>query len=172
MSDDTPDDLPGLPRILLTAGLPFALAVGAFIGWMRGPFQGIAFGILGGLMFGVAFQRLLAEGAERRLGPPLTDGTVQRTGRANHFAGLESVGGTLHLTDAGLFFESHGMNVRDHELRVALEAITAVRATRTLGIVPNGLLVEHTGGRERFVVSGRRAWVDAIEAARRRRIRP
>lgn len=166
-ADAAPDPPPGLSHLVLTAGLPFGLVVGAVIGWMRGPLVGLALGALGGLAFALAFQRLMSTAARRRLGPPAHDGPIRRTGRANHFVGWESVGGTLHLTGDSLFFESHGMNVRDHELRIALGDITAVSPARTLGLIPNGVIVEHGDTRERFVVSGRRAWVEAIEAARR-----
>ncbi len=86
--------------------------------------------------------------------------SVVHFGPANHFKGLESVGGKLFLTSQRLRFRSHTMNVQTHDESYPLDTIVAVEATRTLGLIPNGLLVRLRDGRaERFVVGGRAQWV-------------
>lgn len=159
---------PGPVRMILTTGLPFGLVMGLVLGWLYGPFRGAVLGLGGGVAFGLLLWQFMRKAAARSKGPPPADGEALRSGPANHWVGRESVGGMLHLTASSLYFESHGMNVRDHTLRIAIADITGVQAVRTLGIVPNGLRVHvRQGGREQFVVSGRGAWVAAIEAARR-----
>lgn len=96
------------------------------------------------------------------------DETVIKHGPANHFMGIEGVGGWLYLTASRLVFKSHALNIQTHELALPLSDIRTVEPVRTMGIVPNGLKV--TAGEakpERFVVHGRKEWVRAIEDARR-----
>ncbi len=87
-------------------------------------------------------------------------------GLANHFKGIEAVGGRLRLTDRRLVFESHSLNFQNHADSWALADIAGVRPVRTLGIVPNGIAVRLVDGTdERFVVSNRTAWIRAIASA-------
>ncbi len=88
-------------------------------------------------------------------------------GPANHFKGLEAVGGVLALSDRALVFRSHSFNIQNHELSLPLSGMDSVRAVNTLMLVPNGLLVfMRDGSRERFVVWKRKDWLRKIEAAR------
>ena len=46
---------------------------------------------------------------------------------------------------------------------IPLSEIESVEAVRTLGIIPNGLTVTlKTGDQERFVVNGRRRWLELL----------
>ena len=88
-------------------------------------------------------------------------------GTANHFKGVEGVGGYLWLTSEQLFFRSHRFNFQNHECRIPVSQIAKVEATKTLGIIPNGLLVHHvSGSRERFVVHKNRDWAAKILGAK------
>jgi hypothetical protein len=94
------------------------------------------------------------------------DETVLRHGPANHFKGIEGVGGKLFLTNKRLRFRSHKINVQTHDESYPIEMIASVEPSRSLGIIPNGLLVHlRDGHRERFVVAGRGDWVSSIRSA-------
>lgn len=94
------------------------------------------------------------------------EGTVYE-GAANHFVGIESVGGRLYLTQDTLIFVSHGLNIQTHRMDIPLKDITEINTRNTLGFVPNGLLV-HTAldTQERFVVNKRKTWIAKINALR------
>jgi len=164
---DEPSDVSSLPRMLLMAGLPFGAVMGLVIGFIHTPGLGVAAGVFGGVLFAMGMREFMVKMAASRTPPALAPGEeMVKVGGANHVVGAESVGGTLYLTSRVLHFESHGMNVRDHSLRIPLSAVSRVEKARTLGIVPNGLLITHgDGARERFVVNGRGAWADAITRA-------
>ena len=90
-----------------------------------------------------------------------------KDGAANHFKGMESVGGRLYLTNRRLIFRSHSLNIQTHEESYRLDDIVAIVRRNTLGIVPNGIAVRLVDGREeRFVVNGRGDWISKIESAR------
>jgi|SRR5579859_7621541 len=84
-------------------------------------------------------------------------------GPANLFRGIEGVGGWLWMTDRRLAFTPHKMNVQAQPEEWRFPEITRVEAVRTLWVIPNGLKVTLRDGRtRRFVVSGRRTWVDRL----------
>lgn len=160
-----------LPSVF--AGLAFGASMGLFFGLRTGePSIGLTTAVIGGLGFGLAmrtFSNLAANSSVLEpQGQPagFDDGeVVTKQGLANHFKGLEGVGGKLFLTNRRLRFRSHAMNVQNHDESYPLEDITAVEATKTLGLVPNGLLVHlREGRRERFVVSGRADWVQRLRS--------
>ena len=157
-------------RTAVLAGVPFGLAMGAFFWWQHGVPLGPLLGVAAGVMFGAALARFshseaVAQGSAAELEP---GELIRHEGPANHFTRGDSTGGRLYLTDRRLYFKSHGFNLKDHELTVPLADVAAARATRTLGIIPNGLLIERRDGqRERFVVSGRAAWVAALSGRAR-----
>jgi len=100
------------------------------------------------------------------LEPFAEDETILREGLANHFKGIEGVGGKLYLTEQRLRFVSHKLNVQTHDECYPLAEIAKVETRRTLGIIPNGLRITSKDGKtERFVVYGNREWVAAIEGA-------
>ncbi|PZP17663.1 MAG: hypothetical protein DI611_00985 [Brachybacterium faecium] len=98
--------------------------------------------------------------------------SVLKQGRANLQRGLETVGGRLTLTTQRLLFEAHALNVQRGGTEVQLEQITGQRGgwTKFLGVlplVPNSLVITLADGQElSFVVTGRGAWMAAIEQAR------
>jgi hypothetical protein len=76
-----------------------------------------------------------------------------------------------------LRLRSDALNFQTHDESYPLRLITGVEAVRTMGLIPNGLLVHHgEGGRERFVVHHRDEWVrrvrEAIEGAAGRVVQP
>jgi len=89
---------------------------------------------------------------------------IIRKGAANHFKGIESVGGRLFLTNHRLYFSSHAMNVQTHHLSVPCIDILSVGKRNTLGIIPNGMFIElKNGQKEKFVLWGRGKWIREIE---------
>ena len=96
--------------------------------------------------------------------------SVVREGFANRFVGAEAVGGRLILTDRHLRFEAHGANVQTQSWRVPLSGIQAVEATRTFGLIPNGVLLTLASGEtEQFTTWDRDAWCRAVRSALDRR---
>jgi hypothetical protein len=107
---------------------------------------------------------------------PLPSSTLAKTGSiptrrfvhhgpANHYKGFEAVGGRLFLTSKRLRFRSHKLNVQSHDESYPVDIIISVEPARTLGVVPNGVLVHLRDGRhERFVVGGRAEWVARLRA--------
>ena len=97
---------------------------------------------------------------------------VIKEGRANMQRGLETVGGKLTLTTHRLVFDAHSLNLQRGATEVPLGQITAQRAawTKFLGVLPmapNSIVITVAEGQEHsFVVTGRSAWLAAIEQAR------
>lgn len=146
--------------------LVFGAAMGLFIGLSTGSgYYGFHGGFFSGAAFGWMLKRFM------KLSPlSLTvdarnegfdeDETIVLHNGANHFKGIEAVGGKLFLTNKRLRFRSHRFNVQAHDESYPLDAIHAVEAVRTLGIIPNGLVVQlKDGRRQRFVVMNRSAWL-------------
>jgi hypothetical protein len=148
----------------------FGLPMGALYSWLNHNWViGMGGGLIAGALFGGFMSWFMAHQTKRFLvdRPELDGAPVLCEGPANHFKGAEGVGGYLWLTTEQLLFQSHRFNVQNHECRMPLAEISEVEATKTLGIIPNGLLVRHvSGAQERFVVHKNRDWVARILAAR------
>lgn len=93
------------------------------------------------------------------------DKKILKEGAANHFKGVESVGGWLYLTTEELIFKSHNFNVQNHKTVILLSQITDIKASLTLGIVPNGLTITAKDSVEKFVVNNRKEWIKKINEA-------
>lgn len=77
--------------------------------------------------------------------------------KANLKRGLESVGGKLKVTNERLYFKPHGLNAQKKELELLNHEISEVTETKSLGVIPNGLLVEMKNGDNfKFVVGKRK----------------
>jgi len=84
-------------------------------------------------------------------------------GAANHFKGIEAVGGWLYLTPDEIIFNSHTINIQAHQTVIPLNKVAEVKPVLTLGIIPNGLLIKTKDGIiERFVVFNRKKWINTI----------
>jgi len=144
--------------ILALVGQPIlAVALPFLIFALSGPPFGVAMAIFAECMKNRFLAMNLVPGDE----------TLIHQGGANHFMGVEGVGGWLYLTDQALRFKSHEVNIQRHELTIPLCEIAEVSPCRTIGIIPNGLRITARDGRsERFVVSGRRKWTGTIAKAR------
>lgn len=74
---------------------------------------------------------------------------------ANHFVGMESVGGSLFITKDKLIFKSHSFNIHNHSIEILLKNIKEVKTYNTLGIIPNGLKIIQKEKTDKFVVNSR-----------------
>jgi hypothetical protein len=93
----------------------------------------------------------------------MSDETILFETPANHFKGMEGVGGKLHLTNLRLVFKSHKLNFQNHELSIKLTDIESVDQYKTLGLVNNGLSVitiDHN--KEKFVVEEVGKWLEYL----------
>ena len=72
---------------------------------------------------------------------------------ANHFKGIEGVGGKLFITNKKIIFKSHAINIQNHELHIEFFDIQSIQFYNSLGILPNGLMIiTKSGKKEKFVV--------------------
>ncbi|MFH1286552.1 MAG: GRAM domain-containing protein [Candidatus Magasanikbacteria bacterium] len=90
--------------------------------------------------------------------------SIIKESTANHFKGVEGVGGKLFLTTQRVFFKSHALNIQTHEQSIPYSEIKSVGKRNTFFIIPNGMYVELlNGNKEKFVVFGRSKWISEIE---------
>ncbi|HEX8793118.1 MAG TPA: hypothetical protein VF765_19370 [Polyangiaceae bacterium] len=160
-------------RYVLLAGVVFGACMGACIyGWTGSGYYAFHGGFLSGFAFALAtaaFLRVSMTTTHLELDGRAAgfdeDEKVLRVGPANHFKGLEGVGGKLFLTNRRLRFRSHKINFQSHDESYPIETIASVEPASSLGIIPNGLLVHmRDGRRERFVVTSRAAWVSSLRS--------
>ena len=82
---------------------------------------------------------------------------------ANHFKGVEAVGGKLYLTNKRLVFKSHKFNIQNHQLSIKLSDIDKIERNKTLGLVNNGLSVRTVDSQsEKFVVQQIDEWLNQL----------
>jgi hypothetical protein len=151
-------------------GMLFAGALGLAIGWL--PPHNVAdivitvvTALLAGAAFGFRFSRRLSSQIatlQAEIEPPAGE-VVEHSAPANHFQNFEGRGGSLFLTRRNLIFKPHRRNIQSNIVTIPRQEIVGVAATRTLGVVPNGLKVALRDGTvHRFVVSDRERWVRAL----------
>ncbi len=84
---------------------------------------------------------------------------------ANHFKGLEAVGGKLFLTDKRLIFKSHNLNIQNHQLIIQLSDIASIGRFKPLGLTNNGLfIIDKNKETEKFVVEKLTEWLIYLES--------
>ena len=82
---------------------------------------------------------------------------------ANHFKGVEAVGGKLFLTNKRLVFKSHKLNIQNHQLTLNISDIQKVDRYKTMGLVNNGLSVTTiNGSTDKFVVQQPDEWFNYL----------
>ena len=101
--------------------------------------------------------------------PPLGIGELPvHSGPANHWRGVESVGGWLYLTNQRLLFTPHAVGFQTRPSDIALSDIASVEASASLWIIPNQMVVvTRSGAREKFVVQGREQWIGMLRVQQR-----
>ena len=72
---------------------------------------------------------------------------------ANHFLGIEGVGGKIFITNKRFVFKSHELNIQKHQLDINYTDIDKLIFFNTLLLFPNGLkLILKNGKEEKFAV--------------------
>jgi hypothetical protein len=85
-----------------------------------------------------------------------------KDGSANHYKGLEAVGGKLYLTNQRLKFKSHKLNIQVHEMEIPLNQIVSIeKASGFLAFKQINVHVKDSTV-EKFVVNNREEWINAI----------
>ncbi len=128
--------------------------------------KSIASGIIGGIVAGSLFGWLMGLFGKSKF---INETTMIDTDpgeeilfqtAANHFKGLEGVGGKLYLTNKRLIFKSHQLNIQNHQLSISLPEIEAAGRYKTLGLVNNGLAITtKQNTTEKFVVDQVEEWL-------------
>jgi hypothetical protein len=94
----------------------------------------------------------------------LKNEVIIKKGPANHFKGLEGVGGALYLTNNRVIFKSHAFNIQRHTDIFPLDEIVDIGKRKSMGIIPNGIFIKMKDGRiEKFVVKNRSKWLAEIQ---------
>lgn len=131
--------------------------------------SGLLFGILSGFLFGVSLGRFARyfESSKfventTKIDIEVDENILFQTG-ANHFKGIEGVGGKLYLTNKRLVFKSHKLNIQTHELSIDLADIKNVERSQTIGLIDNGLTVISGNNKtDKFVVEKANEWVTRL----------
>lgn len=155
-------------KTFLLAGISFGTIMGVFVGITNTLLSGIIAGIILGALFGLiisAFVFIQSKKFKKSSPESIGDKDIIIEGVANHFKGVESVGGWLSLTTEELVFKSHNFNVQKHKSVIPLNQITEVKTSLTLGFVPNGLQIITNSSIEKFVVNKRKEWIQKINEA-------
>ena len=147
-------------RDSMRSGVVFGVIMGVFYYFQSSLLKGIISGVIGGILFGF----LMGVFIKKIKKPKITlDKEILFEGRANHFKGIEGVGGWLFLTNDELIFKSHSINIQKHELVIPKNEIMTVKPVKTIGLFSNGLKVTTNKQKhERFVVNNQKIWMKNI----------
>lgn len=158
-------------------GMTFFYLIKSFIPWITGEeistreilesvVGAIIAGLISGLIFGWLSDKYIVGNPFSKppyFSPDKGEEVIFKT-PANHYMGVECVGGTLYLTDKRLVFKSHNVNIQNHELSIQLAQLRAVKRFKMHGFINNGLLVEVVSNiEEKFVVEKPNQWPELIE---------
>ena len=95
--------------------------------------------------------------------PILRDEKIIQEGFANHWRGIEAVGGRLLLTSQRLIFESHALNIQTGNTVIPLLEINFIEKA-----FPNIIYVYSENNlKNGFVVWGRTKWIKAINKVKK-----
>lgn len=123
--------------------------------------------LIGGLVAELLFALVMQYTAKRLLAKITVDTGenewIIREGSANHFKGMEGVGGKLVLTNRRLIFKSHKLNLQNHQNNFELVQIENLQTNKTLGFLENGLTLELNGSeKHKFIIDAPQEWVTMI----------
>jgi len=153
-----------IKNVFLT-GVAFGIGMAIFFSFETGIKHGIIAGAIAGILFGIVVSIFMAHQTKKfqKNRPIIENENIIKDGPANHFKKIEGVGGWIYLTDKKFIFKSHSFNIQRHESVIPIQEIKEAKAVLTMGLIPNGLqIITVNGNRERFVVNGRKDWVNKI----------
>lgn len=128
---------------------------------VSGSIAGVVSGVLFGWLMGLFSKSKLVNDTSKIDTEP--DEAILFQTPANHFRGIEGVGGKLYLTTERLIFKSHKFNIQNHQLSINLTDINHVNRFKTLGVVNNGLsIITNQKTKEKFVVEQVNEWVNRL----------
>ncbi len=158
----------------IQSGVGFGIAMGIFftvqnlLGYdhltnaniFRAIITGLLSGALSGLLFGWLIGLFVkSKGVTESTKIETEPGeTILFQSGANHFKGMEGVGGKLYLTNKRIIFKSHKYNIQNHALSIPVSNIANVTREKTLGIINNVILITCLGKKEKFVVQQAAEW--------------
>lgn len=126
-----------------------------------GLIAGIVSGLVFGLLIGLFKSSKFVEKTTQIETQP--DENIFFQTPANHFKGMEGVGGKLYLTNKRLVFKSHKGNFQNHELSIPLADIQSADRYKNLGLINNGLKITSNGNQvDKFVVEKAGEWVEKL----------
>ncbi|WP_044212524.1 hypothetical protein [Flammeovirga sp. OC4] len=150
----------------IISGLAFTILYGGFVSYQYGIQHAMITGPIAGAIFGLLmyfFVKSKTVNKQTQL-EGIDEKAIIYAGDANHFKGVEAVGGRLYLLKEKLLFKSHHFNVQNHQTTVGFNQIQEVNYFNTLGFIPNGLSIKlHTGHIEKFVVNNRKTWKKELD---------
>ena|ERR1022692_2015637 len=132
---------------------------------MKSVVSGIIAGIIAGFLFGwfaglFSKSKFVKETTKVDTDP---DENIVFQTPANHFKGIEGIGGKLYLTNKRVLFKSHKLNIQNHKLSISLTDINSVDRYKTLGVVNNGLaIITKQNTTEKFVVEQVDEWLKQL----------
>ena len=123
--------------------------------------------VVSGLLFGLLFSGLMRYWSKRMLKKVVVlideDEQVIKEAGANHFKGVEGVGGKLVLTNRRLIFKSHKYNVQNHQEDFSLERMLNLRTQKLLTVYENVIVLQvDDASTHKFVVDEPEDWVKRI----------
>jgi hypothetical protein len=152
-------------KTAMLSGLFFGIAMGCYYAFGSGLLHGLVMGLVSGVVFGLFiyfFYRSKTVNSQKEIELESGEPVIHK-GVANHFLNGESVGGKLFLLKDKIWFKSHKFNFQNHELQIAVDHINNVSLYNIAGVVPNGLSIKTTEGKnEKFVVNNRDQWMAEI----------
>ncbi len=90
---------------------------------------------------------------------------VGQSVKANYFRGIEGVGGKLIFDAMGVTFHSHAFNIQVGDTRILYKDILRVEKKRTMGLVPNGMVIfTRDGKKHQFVLWNREAVIAFLQS--------
>ncbi len=130
-------------------------------------FQGIFFGILGGLVFPYMLERYgkgIASSIGKNIQPTLTESEqVEVEGPANLFRGIEGVGGKIFLTNKKIVFRPHKLNIQKKQVEIEYQNIEEIVKRKTAKLLNNGIRIKMNDSRKfDFVVNEREVWIEKL----------
>ncbi|MBD0403022.1 hypothetical protein [Flammeovirga sp. EKP202] len=150
----------------IISGIAFTVLYGGFMFYQYGTQHALISGPIAGVIFGLLmyfFVKSKTVNEQTKL-EGIDEKAIIHSGDANHFKGVEAVGGRLYLLKEKLLFKSHHFNVQNHQTTVDFNQIQEVNYFNTLGFIPNGLSIKlHTGHIEKFVVNNRKTWKKELD---------
>ena len=125
---------------------------------------GLVGGLVAGLLFGLILKyffksKFVQKGMDLALQP---DESILFETDANHFKGIEAVGGRLYLTNQRLVFVSHQINVQKHLWAVLPASVQKAERYRPMLLSNNGIRITTADGVEKFVVEQPQEWLQRL----------